>query len=157
MSTFIVFEYPRSYSKYSSRQEGDMKKFLYRWPANIRHHPVKFSHRGVVLPGIFAPLICMCGPGSVVDIVTGLSVCLYVRNKCNACFIYFCNFHTFGIFHLFCRKMSFDFSVACLSTHSSHISIHPFSNVVTSACRARYLPQWMYCSPSCIAEQSAPG
>jgi hypothetical protein len=43
-----------------------MKKFLSRRPTNIRYLLVEFSHRGIVLPGIFAPSISMCGPGSVV-------------------------------------------------------------------------------------------
>lgn len=41
------------------------------------------------------------------------------------------------------------------NTLVSHI--HTFSNVVTSVCRARYLSHWLYCSPSYISEQSAPG
>jgi hypothetical protein len=136
MSTCIVFEYPRSYLKYSSRQEGDMKHFLHRRPTNIRHQRVKFSHRGVVLPGIFAPLYfyvptclsvspCVCWSVCLsVCVCVCVCVCARALNKCNVCCTYFCNFHTFEIFHLFCRKMSFDYSVAYLSTHSSHISIH---------------------------------
>lgn len=124
MSTCIVFEYPRSYLKYPGRQQGDMKQFLHRRPTNIRHRRVKFSHRGVVLRGLFAPL-SFCVPTCLsVSPCVCRSVCLCVRNKCKVCCIYFCKFHTFGIFHLFCRKMSFDYSVACLSTHSSHISTH---------------------------------